>query len=134
MPENTESNELMQLSDDDILALNIRAVKVDTSIVMVLVMVAAVFGAYYSVVYNPPVSDAIKSTVLLEAQDFIADNTFEAATIRQDEETGELIAERNGNIVATYTPSYGGVILSISDYIDGSPRYDVTFDEERVYN
>lgn len=129
-----KSDDDMRLSEEDIRLLNSRAAKVDTLIAMVIILVGAIFGAQYALAYNPPISGSVKSAILLDAQDFITDSVFNGAEISQESESGALVAEKDGKVMKTYDPEYGGVILNISDYSDGSPRYDIVFDEDGLYN
>lgn len=134
MSETQDVTKTLRLSNEDIIVLNSRAAKVDTLIAMVIILVGAIFGAQYALAYNPPISGSVKSAILLDAQDFITDSVFNGAEISQESESGALVAEKNGEVVKTYDPEYGGVILNISDYSDGSPRYDIVFDEDGLYN
>lgn len=134
MWETQDNTNTLRLSDEDIKLLNSRAAKIDTAIITVLIAVGAVFGAQYALAYNPPISGTVKSAILLDAQDFIADSVFNGAEISQEPEKGALVAEKDGEVVKTYDPEYGGVILNISSYSDGSPRYDIVFDEDGLYN
>jgi hypothetical protein len=124
---------LTRLSDEDILVLNSRAAKVDTLIAMVIILIGAIFGAQYALAHNPPISGSVKSAILLDAQDFITDSVFSGAEISQEPESGALVAGKDGEVVKTYDPEYGGVILNISSYSDGSPKYDIVFDEDGLY-
>jgi hypothetical protein len=128
----TELIEDVQLTQEEILALNSRAIKVDSFIAGFIILLAAIFGGYYVANYTPPVSGAMKASVVLDAQNFVADNDFAGAEIRQDPETGSLIAEVDGEVIDTYTPTYGGVKLNVSTYSNGEPRYDVAFDESQL--
>lgn len=118
--------EIEQLTDEEILLLNKRASIVDTIIVGAVFVLASVFGVIYAVNYLPPVSEAMRIAVSLDAQAFIADNTYDGAIISQDEITGDLVATLNGEIVDTFNADYGSITL-VTDDANGIVTYEILF-------
>lgn len=118
--------EIEQLTDEEILLLNKRASIVDTIIVGAVFVFASVFGVIYAVNYLPPVSEAMRIAVSLDAQSFVSQNTNLGATISQDEVSGDLVATLNGEIIDTFSADYGSISLITNDRND-IVTYEIVF-------
>lgn len=118
--------EVDKLTDEEILLLNRRASIIDTIIVGVVFLVAAVLGGVFASNYLPPVSEAMRIGVSLNAQSFVSQNTNLGAIISQDEVSGDLVAKLNGEVIDTFSADYGSISL-ITKGRDGMVTYEIVF-------
>lgn len=118
--------EIDKLTDEEILLLNRRASIIDTIIVGVVFAVAAVVGGVFASNYLPPVSEAMRIAVSLDAQSFVSQNTNLGANISQDEVSGDLVATLNGEVIDTFSADYGSISL-ITNERNNIVTYEIVF-------
>jgi len=118
--------EVEKLTDEEILLLNRRASIIDTIIVGVVFAVAAVVGGVFASNYLPPVSEAMRIAVSLNAQSFVSQNTNLGANISQDEVSGDLVATLNGEVIDTFSADYGSISLITNDK-NNIVTYEIVF-------